>query len=179
MLSKLLIDYYNYINVFNKLQTNILSLYRFYNYKLKFAERANKNALFKNRIYSISEHKFKQIKKYLNEHLKKEFIVSSYALFALFVLFIEKPNERLRYYVDYKKLNAIIKKNRYFISLINEILIRIQNCKYLIRLNIIVVFNKLRMHSNNKNFITFVILFKIYKYRVLSFELTNNLTTYQ
>ena len=125
MFSKLSIDYYNYVNVFNKLQTNILSLYRFYDYKLKFAKEANKNTLFKNRIYSISEHKFEQIKKYLNEHLKKEFIVSSYALFASFVLFIEKSNEELRFYVDYRKLNAIIKRNRYFILLINEILIRI------------------------------------------------------
>ena len=53
MLSKFSIDYYNYINVFNKSQANILSSHRFYNYKLKFAEKTNKNVLFKNRIYSI------------------------------------------------------------------------------------------------------------------------------
>ena len=92
---------------------------------MKFIEKANKNTLFKNRIYSISEHKFEQIKKYLNEHLKKKFIVSSYASFALFVLFIEKSNKELRFYVDYKKLNVIIKRNRYFILLINKILIKI------------------------------------------------------
>ena len=178
MLNKLSIDYYNYANVFDRSQTNILSSYRFYDHKLKFVEEANKNALFKNRIYSILKHKFEQIKKYLNEHLKKEFIVSSYASFASFVLFAEKPNEGLRFCVDYKKLNVIIKRNRYFISLINEILARIQDCKYLTRLNIIIVFNKLRMHSNNENFITFVISFKTYKYRVLSFELTNESAIY-
>ena len=93
MLSKFSIDYHNYANVFDKSQTNILSSYRFYDHKLEFVEGANKNALPKNRIYSISKHKFEQVKKYLNEHLKKEFIVSSYALFALFVLFIEKSNK--------------------------------------------------------------------------------------
>ena len=80
--------------------------------------------------------------------------------------------------MNYRKLNAIIKRNRYFISLIDEVLIRIQDCKYLTRLNIIIAFNKLRMHSNNKNFITFVTFLKIYKYRVLSFELTNDLIIY-
>ena len=35
------------------------------------------------------------------------------------------------------------------------------------------------MHSNNKNFITFVTFFKIYKYRVLSFELINGSVIYQ
>ena len=179
MLSKFSIDYYNYINVFNRSQANILSLYRFYNYKLKFVEGANKNALFKNRIYSISEHKFEQVKKYLNEHLKKEFIVSNYALFASLVLFIEKLNKELRFYVDYRKLNVIIKRNRYFISLINEILTKIQGCKYLTRLNIIIVFNKLRMHSNNENFIIFVISLEVYKYRVLLFELINDSIIYQ
>ena len=68
MLNKLLIDYYNYANVFNKLQTNILSSHRFYNHKLKFVEKANKNTLSKSRIYSILNHKFEQIKKFLNEH---------------------------------------------------------------------------------------------------------------
>ena len=125
VLSKLSIDYYNYADVFDRSQTNILFLYRLYNHKLKFVEKINKNALLKSRIYSISKHKFEQVKKYLNEYLKKEFIILSYALFASLVLFIEKSNKKLRFYVDYKKLNVIIKRNRYFISLIDEVLTRI------------------------------------------------------
>ena len=35
------------------------------------------------------------------------------------------------------------------------------------------------MYLNNEDFITFVISFKIYKYRMLLFELTNDLITYQ
>ena len=118
-------NYYNYANVFDKLQANILSLYRFYNYKLKFVERVNKNALFKSRSYLILNNKFEQIKKYLNKHLKKVFIVFNYALFASFVLFIENLNEKSRFYMNYRKSNAIIKRNRYFILLIDEILIKI------------------------------------------------------
>ena len=143
---------------------NISLSHRFYNYELKFIKRANKNTFFKNRIYSILNYKLEQIKKYLNKHLKKKFIISSYALFALFVLLIEKLIKELRFCVNYKKLNVVIKRNRYFISLINEILIKIQSYIYYIRLNIITIFNKLRMYSNNKDFIIFVIFLKIYKY---------------
>ena len=178
VLSKLSIDYYNYINVFNKSQTDILFSHRFYNHKLKFVEKINKNTLSKNRIYLILKYKFEQIKKYLNEHFKKEFIVSSYILFASSILFIEKPNKELRFYVDYRKLNIIIKRNRYFISLINEILIKIQDRKYLIRLNIITAFNILRMHSKSENFIIFVISLEAYKYRMLLFELINDSIIY-
>ena len=42
VLSKFSIDYYNYANVFDKSQTNILPSHRFYNHKLKFVEEANK-----------------------------------------------------------------------------------------------------------------------------------------
>ena len=179
MLNKLFINYYNYANVFDRSQADILFSHRFYDHKLKFAERVNKNNLLKSRIYSISNHKFEQVKKYLNEHLKKRFIILNHASFVSFVLFIEKSNNELRFCVNYRKLNAIIKRNRYFISLIDEVLIKIQDCKYLTRLNIIAAFNKLRMHLNNKNFITFVTSFGVYKYRVLSFELTNDPVIYQ
>ena len=74
---------------------NILSSYRFYDHKLKFVERVDKNALFKNRIYLLSDHKFEQVKKYLNKYLKKEFIVFNYASFVLSILFIEKSNKDL------------------------------------------------------------------------------------
>ncbi len=50
--------------------------------------------------------------------------------------------------------------------------------KYLIKLNIIVAFNKLRMHSNSENYITFVISMKVYKYHVLLFDLINELASY-
>ena len=179
MLNKLFINYHNYANVFNRSQANILSSHRFYDHKLKFAKGANKNNLFKNRIYSISDHKFEQIKKYLNKHLKKRFIIFNHILFASSVLFVEKSNNELRFCVNYRKLNVIIKRNRYFISLIDEVLARIQNYKYFTRLNIIIAFNKLRMHSNNKNFIIFVTSLEIYKYRILLFELTNGSIIYQ
>ena len=80
--------------------------------------------------------------------------------------------------MNYRKLNVIIKKNRYLISLINEILTKIQNCKYLIRFNIIAIFNKFRIHLNNENFITFITFFETYKYRIFLFKLTNNFIIY-
>ena len=58
MLNKLFINYYDYANVFDRSQANILSSHRFYNHKLKFAKGADKNNLLKSRIYSISDYKF-------------------------------------------------------------------------------------------------------------------------
>ena len=95
MLNKLFMNYHDYANVFDKSKTNVLSSHRFYDHKLKFAEDVDKNVLSKNRIYSLLNHKLEQIKKYLNEHLRKGFIVSNHAPFVSLILFIEKLNEGL------------------------------------------------------------------------------------
>jgi len=126
----------------------------------------------------MSTHKFLEIKKYLKKNFKKDFISSSSTFFAFLVLFVAKSNEELRFCVNYRKLNALICRNRYSISLIKKTLARVMNCKYLIKLNIIIAFNKLRMHLNSKNYITFVIFMKVYKYHVLSFDLINELASY-
>ncbi len=91
----------------------------------------------------MSFYKLQKVKKYLNKNLFKEFITFSKALYFLFILFILKANEDLQFCVDYQKLNAIIKKNHYSLSLINKVIKKIVNCKHLTRLNIISMFNKL------------------------------------
>ncbi len=126
----------------------------------------------------MSIHKLLEIKKCLKKNLKKKFISSSSTFFASFVLFVAKLNEELRFYVSYRKLNALICRNRYSISLIKKTLIRVMSCKYLIKLNIIVAFNRLRMHLNSENYITFVISIRVYKYHVLLFDLINELASY-
>ena len=90
-----------------------------------------------------------------------------------------KVNKNLQFCVDYRKLNVMTKQNQYFLFLIKEIIEKIIKCKYFIKLNIIIIFNKLRMHFNNENYIIFIKALSVYKYRVLSFELINDLNSFQ
>jgi len=87
--------------------------------------------------------KLLKVKKYLNENLSKRFITSSQTFYFSFVLFTLKANEDLRFCMNYQKLNVIFKRNKYSLSLINEIIDKIVSCKHLTRLNIISAFNKL------------------------------------
>ncbi len=124
-------------------------------------------------------YKLQKIKKYLKENLKKKFITLSKASFASSILFVEKKDDSFCFCVNYWKLNALIKRNYYSIFLINEVLIQIQGSKYLTQLNIIIMFNKLCMSTESENLITFITFFNVYKYRVILFELTNELTFFQ
>lgn len=75
--------------------------------------------------------------------------------------------------MTYRKLNALIKRDKYSISLIEEILARVQESKYLTRLNIIIAFNKFRMNSNSEDLVTFITSFGVFKYLIFFFSLTN------
>ncbi len=66
--------------------------------------------------------KLKAIKQYLLENLNKGFIKASQALYALPTLFIRKPNSNLCFYIDFCKLNLLLRKDRYPLPLINKTL---------------------------------------------------------
>ncbi len=173
---KLLSEYHDYLDIFDRAMINQLSLHRFYDHKI---ELIDEEILSRSRLYQMFNHKLQKIKKYLIKHLNKEFIFFSFASYISLILFIEKKDDSLRFYVDYRKLNALIKRNRYFLSLIDETFAHIQESKYLTWLNIIVAFNKLCMHSDNEDLTIFIIFFNLYKYHVMLFELINESTFYQ
>ncbi len=131
------------------------------------------------RLYQMFNHKLQKIKKYLINHLNKEFIFFSFASYVSLILFIEKKDDSLRFCVNYKKLNALIKRNHYSLSLIDETFAHIQESKYLTQLNIIVAFNKLHMHSDSEDLTIFITFFDSYKYHVMLFKLINESTFYQ
>ncbi len=151
-------------------------MHHFYDHKI---ELIDEETLSWSRLYQMFNHKLQKIKKYLINHLNKEFIFFSFASYILLILFIEKKDDSLRFCIDYRKLNALIKRNHYSLSLIDETFTHIQESKYLTRLNIIVTFNKLHMHSDSEDLTIFIIFFDSYKYHVMLFELINESAFYQ
>ncbi len=123
--------------------------------------------------------KLLKVKKYLNENLSKRFITFSQIFYFFSVLFALKANKDLQFCVNYWKLNVIFKRNKYSLSLIDEIIDKIVSCKHLTKLNIISTFNKLQMHFDSKNYITFITALKAYKYKMLSFKLINESIFFQ
>ena len=124
-------------------------------------------------------YKFEKIKKYFIENLFKNFITFNKILYFSSILFTMKVNKDLQFCVDYRKFNVMTKRNQYFLLLIKKIIEKIIECKHFIKLNIIVVFNKLRMHFDNENYTTFITTLNAYKYRVLSFDLINEFSSFQ
>ncbi len=146
--AKLSLKYQKFLDVFDRAQSNKLFFHRFYDHKI---ELINDSMLSHCWIYQMFFVKLLKIKKYLNENLSKKFITFSQTLYFSFVLFALKANEDFWFCMNYQKLNVIFKRNRYSLSLIDEIIDKIMSCKHLTRLNIISAFNKLWMHFDSKN----------------------------
>ncbi len=174
--AKLSSKYHDYLNVFDRAMIDQLFSHCLYDYKIELIDKKTSS---RSHLYHMSDYKLQKMKNYLIEHLNKDFIFSSSALYASLILFIEKKDDSLRFCINYRKLNALIKRNCYSLSLIDETLARIQDSKYLTRLNIIIIFNKLRMHSSSEDLTIFIIFFDFYKYHMMFFELINDSTFYQ
>jgi len=155
---------------------NKLFFLHFYNHKIELISDSTSSHCW---VYWMFSVKLLKVKKYLNENLLKKFITFNQTFYFFLILFALKANEDLWFCMNYWKLNVIFKRNRYSLSLINEIIDKIMNCKHLTRLNIISAFNKLQMHFDNENYIIFITVLKAYKYKVLSFKLTNELIFFQ
>ncbi len=173
---KLSSKYQNFLDVFDRAQADKLLSHHSYDHKIKLTSDVTLSCCW---AYQIFFYKLQKVKKYLNENLFKEFITFSKASYFSLILFILKANKDLWFCIDYWKFNAITKRNRYFLSLINEMINKIVDCKHLTQLNIISTFNKLRMHLDSENYTIFIIALEAYKSKVLFFELINDSASFQ
>ncbi len=172
-------EYHDFLNVFFKKKADILSSHKKHDHRIELEKDHESNHEYAS-LYNLSEEELQLIKKYLKKHLNKDFIESNIASYASLILFVKKSDEELRFCVNYRKLNAITKKNRYSISLIVETIVRLFKTKWMTKIDIRHVFNRIRMHSKeNEDLTTFKIKYDTYKYLMMSFELINESSTFQ
>jgi len=120
--AKLSSKYHDYLDVFDRAMTDQLPSHRFYNHKIELIDEKTSS---RSHLYHMSDYKLQKMKNYLIKHLNKDFISSSSASYASLILFVEKKDDSLRFCINYRKLNALIKRDRYFLSLIDETLAHI------------------------------------------------------
>ena len=134
-------------NLNNEDETYKLSKHKLMNHVIKL--KKNKS-FFYDLIYFLSKSELKILKKYLNKHLKNDFIRFFQSFVEAFILFVKKKNDSLRLCVNYKIFNNLIIKNRYFLSLIDESLNRLNKIKMYIDLNLIATYHRMKIKKNDE-----------------------------
>ena len=161
--------------MFSKEASNVLPLYRAYDHKIKLI---GDNNLKFSPLYGHSSEELRILKQYLVDNLNKGFIKASQAPFAAPVLFVKKPGGGLRFCIDFRKLNAITKKDQYPLPLIDETLGRLGRAKIFTKLDIRQAFHRIRIYPDSEELTTFRTRYGSYKCKVLPFGLTNGPSTY-
>ena len=67
--------------------------------------------LFYKRLYLISKDELLVVKKYINKYFNKGFICPSISLIATPIFLAKKLRGGIKFYINYRGLNAIIIKN--------------------------------------------------------------------
>jgi Reverse transcriptase (RNA-dependent DNA polymerase) len=127
----------------------------------------------------MSEDELLVLRKFLDKNLAKGFIRTSVSPAVLLVLFAKKPGGGFRFCVDYCALNTITIKNRYPLPLIQEILVRLSKAKIYTKLNVIAVFNRIRIAERQEYLMVFNIRYGLYETLVIPFGLSNAPATFQ
>jgi hypothetical protein len=115
--------------------------------RTNFHIKVEKNADGKKKIipwgpfYGMNKDKLLALRKILTEYFDKEFIRISHSPAAAPVLLAHKPGGSIRFYINYRGLNAITKKNQYPLPLITETLRNIAKAKWYTKLDIIAAFH--------------------------------------
>ena len=80
-------------------------------------------------IYALFYTELEILKNYLDKNLKKRFIQKTKTIVEFFILFVPKKDRKLRLYINYRKLNIIIVKNKYPLSNIKKLQNRLTGAK--------------------------------------------------
>lgn len=130
-------------------------------------------------IYSLSEKELAVLRDYLDENLKKGFIVPSESPAGAPILFVKKKDESLRLCVDYRGLNRITVKNRYPLPLIAELLDRLGAAQIYTKIDLRGAYNLLRIAEGEEWKTAFRTRYGLYEYKVMPFGLTNAPASFQ
>ena len=112
------------------------------------------------------------LRKTLTELLDKNFIRASSSPAASPILFAKKPGGGLRFCVDYRGLNAITRKDRYPLPLINETLRSLSKAKWFTKLDVIAAFHKIRVREGDEWKTAFRPRYGLFEWLVTPFGMT-------
>lgn len=101
-------------------------------------------------IYDHDKPELEVLHEYINNMLKKKFIVHFKSLSGAPVLFTKKSDRGLHLCIDFCGLNAMTKKNKLLLSLICTLLDLLTGAKRYIKINFIAAYNLLCIKQDNK-----------------------------
>ena len=133
----------------------------------------------KGKVYSLSREEREEVKEFVKEQLRKEYIWLSKSLQTVLVFFVGKKDRKKRIVQDYRYLNEWTIKNNYPLPLISDVLENIGMKKMFIKMDLRWGYNNVRIKERDKWKVVFTTLEGSFEPIVMFFGLTNSPTMFQ
>ena len=130
-------------------------------------------------MYPISPEHVAELRVFLQKNLKKGFIRPGQGPMASPILFVKKPNGKWRLCVDFRRLNAVTRKNRYPLPLITELMDRLQGAKWFTKFDFREGFYRIRIAKGHEWKTAFKTKYGLFEFQVMPMGLTNAPATFQ
>ena len=130
-------------------------------------------------LYILFETELNVLRNYLLKNLTLNRIRKSTNRANASMLFVLKKNDSFRLCVDYKRLNALIIKNKCSFLLINETLNRFVSAAYFIKLDFKNAYYRIKIRKSDEWMTTFRIRYDHFEYAIMSFKFVNASVTFQ
>src|SRR6185295_3801042 len=135
--------------------------------------------LIRQQYYRTNPANQQYIEEEIQRLLKDRIIKKSFSPWTSPVVLVKKKNRKLRFCVDYRKLNSITKKDAYPLPRIDEMLNTLKGSKWFSTLDLASGYWQVAMHPTDREKTAFVTRYGIYEFNVMPFGLCNASATFQ
>jgi hypothetical protein len=129
--------------------------------------------LFLREIIECPDHM--ELKKQIDELLEKGYMRPRTSPWATIVLFVEKKDGMERMCKDYRALNEVTIKNKYPLTRIEDLFDQLRGANVFSKIDLRSGYHQLRIRPLEIPKTTFITMYGLYEYTVMSFGLTNAL----
>jgi hypothetical protein len=178
VLDKLPACYYDLADAFSKKDASTLPPHRpGIDYKIHLKPEGKAKPPFR-KPYPMHNIANDAIKKWIDEQLAASLIRRSNSPYASPVIVVKKPSGGLRVCVNYRPVNEMTIKSKYPIPLIRETLARLLGKRIFTKLDVIAVFNRIRITEGYEWITAFNTRYSQFECLVMPFRLSNTLATF-
>ena len=127
----------------------------------------------KQQPYRVSQAQRVEIDRHISNMLEQKIISVSCSPWSSPVVLVKKKDGTTRFCIDYRKLNAVTRKDSYPLPRIDDALDALSGSRYFSTLDLQSGYHQVAMHDDSKEKTAFIAHSGLYEFNVLSFGLTN------